>query len=65
MPSAIGTREQSAIAVTDGLLRQLELREVIGVLAHEISHTRNSDLWVMGLADLFSRATSLLSKSVF
>lgn len=58
---AVGTREQAAIAVTDGLLRKLELRELAGVLAHEISHIRNNDLWVMGLADIFSRATSLLS----
>ncbi len=53
---AAGTREQSAIAVTDGLLRQLD-----GVLAHEVSNIRSNDLWVMGLADLFSRASSLLS----
>ncbi len=58
---AVGTPEQSAIAVTDGLLRRLDLRELTGVLAHEISHVRNRDLWVMGLADLFSRATSTLS----
>lgn len=58
---AVGTRHQAAIAVTDGLLRKLTLREVAGVLAHEISHVRNNDLWVMGLADLFSRATTLLS----
>jgi len=58
---AVGSREQSAIAVTDGLLRQLEMSELVGVLAHEISHIRNNDLWVMSLADLFSRATSLLS----
>ena len=58
---AVGTRKRSAIAVTDGLLRQLSLREVAGVLAHEISHVRNNDLWVMGLADTFSRATSMLS----
>lgn len=58
---AVGTPEQSAIAVTDGLLRRLELEELIAVLAHEVSHIRSNDLWVMGLADLFSRATSLLS----
>lgn len=58
---AVGTRHRAAIAVTDGLLRRLSLREVAGVLAHEISHVRNNDLWVMGLADLFSRATNLLS----
>jgi len=58
---AVGTREQAAIAVTDGLLRQLEVRELVAVLAHEISHIRNNDLWVMGLADMFSRVTSILS----
>ncbi len=58
---AVGSQPQSAIAVTDGLLRQLDTRELMGVLAHEISHVRSNDLWVMGLADLFSRATGLLS----
>ncbi len=58
---AVGTRERAAIAVTDGLIRGLDLRELAGVLAHETSHIRNNDLWVMGLADLFSRGTSLLS----
>ncbi len=58
---AVGNPRQSAIAVTDGLIRQLSLRELIGVLAHEMSHIRSNDLWVMGLADMFSRTTSLLS----
>lgn len=58
---AVGSQQRSAIAVTDGLLGQLDMRELIGVLAHEVSHIRANDLWVMGLADLFSRATSLLS----
>jgi heat shock protein HtpX len=58
---AVGSPHQSAIAVTDGLLRRLSDRELLGVLAHEMSHIRNNDLWVMGLADIFSRMTSLLS----
>jgi len=58
---AVGNPRQSAIALTDGMLRRLEMREIVGVLAHEMSHIRNNDLWVMGLADMFSRATSLLS----
>ncbi len=58
---AVGSPGQSAIALTDGMLRRLELPEIIAVLAHEMSHIRNNDLWVMGLADMFSRATSLLS----
>jgi heat shock protein HtpX len=58
---AVGNPRQSAIAVTDGLLQRLDLRELVAVLAHEISHIRNNDLWVMGLADMFSRTTSILS----
>jgi len=58
---AVGSHQRSAIAITDGLLRALTTRELSGVLAHEISHIRNRDLWVMGLADLFSRSTSILS----
>lgn len=58
---AVGSPAQSAVAVSDGLLRRLDDRELLGVLAHEVSHIRNRDLWVMGLADMMSRATSLLS----
>ena len=57
----VGRRNEAAIAVTDGLLQTLENREIIGVLAHEVSHIRNNDTWVMGVADMFSRLTSLLS----
>ncbi len=58
---AVGNRNSAAIAVTDGLLRRLDLRQLTGVLAHEVSHVRNNDLWIMGLADTMSRLTSLLS----
>lgn len=58
---AVGNREQAAIAVTDGMLRRLNLREMIGVLAHEVSHIANNDLWVMGLADTITRLTRLMS----
>ena len=58
---ATGTQGRAAIAITDGLLRTLDTRETIAVLAHELSHIQNNDMWVMGLADLFSRLTSTLS----
>jgi heat shock protein HtpX len=60
---ATGNRRDPAIAVTDGLLRALDLREVTGVLAHEISHLRSNDIWVMTLADVVGRVTALLSLS--
>ncbi len=58
---AVGTRANSAVAITDALVRALTPRELAGVLAHEVSHVRHNDMWVMGLADLFSRMTSVFS----
>ena len=58
---AVGQRDNAAIAVTDGLLRTLTLRELAGVLAHEISHIRNNDLWLMGLADMVGRLTQVMT----
>lgn len=58
---AVGRPEDSVIAVTDGLLRGLNLRQLAGVLAHEFSHVRNEDLRVMALADMVSRMTSVMS----
>jgi heat shock protein HtpX len=58
---AVGERDDAAIALTDGLLRSLSLRELAAVLAHEISHVRNNDLWLMSLADVVGRPTRLMS----
>ncbi|GHD53857.1 peptidase M48 [Thalassobaculum fulvum] len=58
---AVGNRQDAALAVSDGMLRTLTARELAGVLAHEISHVANNDLWIMNLADAMSRATALLS----
>ncbi len=58
---AVGKKDNSAIAVTDGLIRNLTLRQLTGVLAHEISHIRNGDLTVMALGDVLSRLTGTLS----
>ena len=49
---AVGGRDDAVIAMTDGMLRALTLRELAGVLAHEVSHIRNRDLWLMNVADL-------------
>lgn len=58
---AAGGRNESAIAVTDGLLRAMSTRELTGILAHEVSHLRSNDVWVMTLADVVGRITGLLS----
>ncbi len=58
---ATGNSSASAIGVTRGLLANLDRRQLAGVLAHEISHIRHHDLWVMGLAQLLSQMTRSLS----
>ena len=58
---AMGSPEESVVCVSDGLLRLLSLRELAGVLAHEVAHIANRDLWIMGLADVMSRAVSFAS----
>lgn len=55
----LGNRRHSAIALSDGLLRELDRRELAGVLGHEIAHIAHGDLRVMNLADFVSRLTSL------
>ncbi len=58
---AVGSAREAAIGITTGLLRALDGRELAGVLAHELSHVRNNDLWLMALADTMSRLTSLMA----
>lgn len=58
-----GQDKNSAIAISDGLLRVLDNRELIGVLAHELSHIGSRDLWVMAIADVISRMTYLMAVS--
>lgn len=52
---ATGTTDRPAIAMSEGLVRRLSMRELAGVIAHEMSHIRNGDLWIMGLADIAAR----------
>lgn len=60
--------EHASIAVTSGLLEQLDRPELEGVLAHELSHVKNYDIrfgtliaifvgFITILADLFLRTT--------
>jgi len=58
---ATGRREDAAIVISDGLLRRLERRELVSVLAHELAHVANGDIQVMAFADTLSRITGLLA----
>ena len=58
-----GSRSNAAIAITDGLLNTLSMRELASVIAHEVGHLKNNDLWIMNLSDTISRVTSFFSMS--
>ena len=58
---SVGTPVNPAIGLSDALLNGLTMREIIGVLAHEISHIQHNDLRVMNYADTLSWLTSTLS----
>jgi heat shock protein HtpX len=57
MPNAFATGKgpkSSVVAVTTGLIDLLDIEELEGVLAHELTHIRNRDVLVLTLASLFS-----------
>lgn len=64
MPNAfaVGVGKSSAVAVTDGIIRMMNPRELAGILAHEITHVQCRDTSVLGVADIFSRTISVLSR---
>ncbi len=58
---SVGSRDDAAVGITEGLLGALSVRELTGVLAHEITHVQHNDMRAMGLADLIARMTDVLS----
>jgi heat shock protein HtpX len=58
---AAGTPDKAVIGITAGMIERLDLRELAGVLGHEISHIRNNDLLILGLADAMTRFAQVLA----
>lgn len=58
---SVGSGKQSAIVLTAGLFQRLNEREMIGVLAHEISHFRANDIGLLKLAETLANLTFLVS----
>lgn len=58
---AVGLPDNAIIALSDGILRRLSLKELIAVIAHEVSHIAQEDVRIMGFADMMSRLTNFLS----
>ncbi|WP_031438660.1 zinc metalloprotease HtpX [Methylobacter tundripaludum] len=62
---SVGTSANPAIGLSDSLLNTLSMREIIAVLAHEISHIQHNDVRVMTYADVLNRITNTLSLAGF
>jgi heat shock protein HtpX len=56
-----GDRNNAAIGISNGLLRRLDLREIMAVLAHEIGHIRGNDMNILRFADISRRLTHVMS----
>ncbi len=65
VPNAFATGrnpKHAVVAVTTGLWRRLEPKEIEGVLAHELSHVANRDVLIMTVASFFAMLAALLTR---
>lgn len=68
MPNAFATgrnENHSVVAVTTGLLQQLNSTELRGVLAHELAHIKNKDILIGSIAATFAGAISYLAQLAY
>ena len=65
-PNAFATGRnprKGVVAVTEGLLRILDRREVAAVIAHELGHIKHRDTLIMAIAATFAGALSMLANA--
>ena len=65
VPNAFATGrspKHAAVAVTEGLWRRLDPKEVEAVLAHELSHIANRDVLIMTVASFFAMLAAMLTR---
>ena len=68
IPNAFATgrsKNHAVVAVTTGILNQLNPQELEAVLAHEMTHIINRDMLVMTVATFFSMVASLIVQNFF
>ena len=68
IPNAFATGRNpthAAVAVTSGLLRRLEPKEIESVLAHELSHIANRDVLIMTMASFFAMLAAMMMRFGF
>ena len=66
-PNAFATGrnpEHAAVAVTEGILRILDRRQLEGVLAHELSHVKNRDVLIATMAAAVAGLVSALGHAI-
>ncbi len=64
-PNAFATGrnpENSAVAVTNGIVRLLSREELEGVIAHELAHIRNRDILTGSIAATIAAAITMLAR---
>jgi heat shock protein HtpX len=54
------SRKTATVCVTTGIMQRLELRQLEGVIAHELSHIANKDVIVMTVAGFLATVAGLL-----
>jgi len=67
-PNAFATGrspKHAAVAVTTGIVELLDLRELEGVLAHELAHVKNRDILIATIAATVAAALSFLARWAF
>lgn len=67
-PNAFATGrspKHASVAVTTGIVEMLDLRELEGVLAHELAHVKNRDILISTIAATLAAALSLVARIAF
>jgi heat shock protein HtpX len=67
-PNAFATGRNpshSSVAVTEGLVRLMERREIQGVIAHELGHIKNRDILISSIAATLAAAITFLARMAF